>query len=194
MSHGDIEADVRSLCGMVGSPHFYELALTYKRNALNIIFPLFRYHEEWEYFGEGTKVIKAQKLEENHSRGHVGIDSFAGEEYTAPLVLSDVQEETYINFTYIDKIREFCEENGILLIIVKTIMADNSVNDWNSQIHYTIGSYCEQYAIPFVDFNTEEYMNAADLSISRDVAEDLRHANKYGAVKMTRYLGECISE
>lgn len=71
----------------------------------------------------------------------------------------------------------------------QTLMASNEVNHWDDGCHNRLQEYTEEYGIPFIDFNTAEYRNAAGLVISEDVAADLRHMNIDGAYKATDYLG-----
>jgi hypothetical protein len=194
LSHGDVENNIRSLNGMVQSPRFYELALTYKRNALNILFPVFLFHDEWQYFADGLFSSVDEEIKKAGTNGFDGLESVAGEKYQQLLVQAGDESRDYLKFTYLDKIREFCEEKGIQLYVVKTIMASADTNRWDAGIHNTLADYCESYQIPFYDFNTEQYAREAGLSVSADVAQDLRHANKDGAAKMTKYLAGVIAE
>lgn len=191
MSHGDIENDIRSLYSMGMSSHYFELVKTYKRQMYKVIFPVFAIHDTWENIGELTYRPVAN---ENavYLRGYVPLDSEAGTEYTTSILSGSKDDEFYINFTYIDKIREFCEENNIKLIFVKTLMASNEVNNWNDGYHNALQNYADEYGIPFIDFNSTEYLNDAGLDISTDVASDLRHMNISGGEKVTDYLGQFI--
>ncbi len=188
MSHGEVATDVRSLFSMGMNGNYRKLAGVYKRNALNVLLPVFILHDEWRIDGDTFR----DEEEEDYLRGFVPIDSCAGEEYRESILQEDPEATTYLNFTYVDKLREYCEEKGIWLIFVKTLMASNEVNHWDDGCHNRLQEYTEEYGIPFIDFNTAEYRNAAGLVISEDVAADLRHMNIDGAYKATDYLGEYL--
>ena len=191
MSHGDLENDMRSLYSMKNSVHFYELARTYKRNAYKVFFPVFAFHNEWDTL---SKDLFVSTMEEYmlENRGYIPLYSVASPG-TVEYVLDESSDERgYLNFAYVDKIREFCDEKGIQLIFAKTIMASNSVNVWDMSYHNTVQDYAEQYGISFIDFNTMFYREKAGLDIEHDIAEDLRHANDSGARKMTKYIGNFI--
>lgn len=191
MSHGDLENDMRSLYSMKFSPYYYELALTYKRNAYKVLFPVFAFHNEWDTISKDLFVNTTKEYMLEH-RGYRPLYSvlLPG---TAGYVLDESNEERgYLKFTYVDKIREFCDKKGIQLIFAKTIMAPNDGNVWDMSYHNTVQDYAEQYDIPFIDFNMKYYREAAGLVIEEDIAEDLRHANDSGARKMTKYIGEFI--
>lgn len=190
MSHGEIATDVRSLFSMGINHNYLRLAGVYKRNFYKIVFPIFVLHDGWA-INENT--FKSS-INENgpYLRGFVPLPSEAGEEYQNSILQGDETATAYLKFPYLDRLREYCEENGIQLILVKTLMASNEINNWNDGYHNRLQEYADQYNIPFIDFNTEEYIEAADLNISTDVAADLRHMNIKGAQKVTDYIGKYL--
>lgn len=191
MSHGDVNNDIRSLSSMGMSPCYWELARTYKRKMYKVILPVFALHNEWENIGE----VAYQPMGNGNSvslRGYVPLNSQAGNEYTELILSGDRDAISYINFTYIDKLREFCEENGIQLVFVKALMASNEINDWNDGYHNNLANYAAEHQLVFIDFNMPEYLQAAGLDISEDVASDLRHMNVSGSRKVMSYLGRFL--
>ncbi len=199
VSNDDLYTHICSLYSMRPSPYYFEYAgyigkhavYASKKDFYKVIFPIFILHDEWKVFGKDAFVTTVNE-ETIEKRGFMGIDSQAGKE--AGLTISgDTTVTEPVDFSFADKIREFCEENGVKLIFVKSIQAENDVNEWKDSKHNTIAQYCENYNIPFLDFNTDYYMEKAGLQITTDVAEDLRHANIHGAEKETGYLGEFLA-
>lgn len=188
MSHGEVATDVRSLFSMGMNHNYRKLAGVYKRNALNVLLPVFILHDEWKI--DADTLMNPE--ETDYLRGYVPINSCAGEAYQDSILAEDPEATTYLNFTYVDKLREYCEERGIRLIFVKTLMASNDVNHWDDGCHNRLQEYTQEYGIPFLDFNTAQYRDAAGLMISEDVAADLRHMNVSGAGKVTDYMGEYL--
>lgn len=190
MSHGEIASDIRSLYSMGINHNYLKLAGVYKRNFYKILFPIFVLHDGWEI----NDITFKQRVNEDsrYLRGYIPIASEAGEKYRVPLVQGDKSATAYLKFPYLDRLREYCDENGIQLILVKTLMASNEVNYWDDGLHNRLQEYADEYGIPFLDFNTAEYMEAAGLDIATDVAEDLRHMNVSGAGKVTDYMGKYL--
>lgn len=190
MSHGDVATDIRSLFSMGINHNYLQLAAVYKRNSYKVLFPIFVLHDGWEI---SEKTFQEVGNENNrYLRGFVPLCSEAGEEYRDPILLGDESASEYMKFPYLDRLREYCDENGIRLILVKTLMASNDTSKWNDGYHNAVQNYADQYGIPFIDFNSREYMEDAGLVISEDVAADLRHMSYSGARKVTDYLGEYI--
>lgn len=190
MSHGDVATDIRSLFSMGINHNYLQLATVYKRNSYKVLFPIFVLHDSWEI---SDKTFQKVGNESNqYLRGFVPLFSMAGEEYQESILDGDQTATEYLKFPYLDCLREYCEEHGIKLILVKTLMASNEINNWNDGYHNVVQKYADTYNIPFIDFNSAKYMEDAGLVISDDVAADLRHMNYSGAQKVTDYLGEYI--
>lgn len=192
VEENDFNTDLRALYSMSPSPRYYEMIKYHPRWTPKIIFPLLVLHNEWENISLSSFTMSNRITESD--KGYVKLDSKAGEEYTVSVLEGNIEAYGDLPLRYVDMIRMFCEENHINLILVKTIVADGSVNRWDDACHNRIQEYCQQYNLDFIDFNAEEYMSAAGLSISEDVAEDLRHANYSGAKKMTEYIGRYIEQ
>lgn len=190
MSHGEIAMDIRSLYSMGINHNYLRLAGVYKRNFYKIMFPIFILHDGWS-INEST--FKSE-IDENsrYLRGFFPLSSEAGEKYQNPIVEGDETATAYLKFPYLDRLREYCDDKGIQLILVKTLMASNELSRWDDGYHNRLQEYADQYNIPFIDFNTKEYIEAAGLNISTDVAEDLRHMNINGAKKVTDYIGKYL--
>ncbi len=190
MSHGDIATDIRSLYSMGINHNYLRLAGVYKRNFYKVLFPVFILHDGWKInedtFRQGSDDTS------RYMRGYLPVASEAGEKYQDPIVRGDETATAYLKFPYLDRLREYCDDNGIQLILVKTLMASNEINHWEDGQHNRLQEYADQYNIPFFDFNTAEYIEAAGLNIATDVAADLRHMNIRGAQKVTDYIGKYL--
>jgi hypothetical protein len=63
----------------------------------------------------------------------------------------------------------------------------------NAEEYVTFKEYAESYGCEYYDFNYIDLYQEIDYNFATDNADD-GHANIYGAEKITRYLGEIISE
>lgn len=189
----DLYTHISSLYSMRPSPYYFEYAkYVRKKDAYKIVFPVFITHDEWKAINKGAFVSTVER-ESIEKRGFMGISSEAGDDAKTTIIGNQIVTEP-TDFTFADKIRDFCNDNGIKLVFVKSIQAENDVNEWKDSKHNTIANYCDTNGIPFLDFNTDYYMEAAGLKIATDVAEDLRHASISGAQKETRYLGQFLKK
>lgn len=191
MSHGEVENDIRSLHSMGNSIHYYELVKTYKRQSLNIIFPIFLFHQSWDKINVDKMCYEYPKSAEI-LRGYVPLYSRAGEENVVDIIDETDESIGYLKYDYLDKLREFCQKNEIQLILVKTPMANTRVNQWDAGLHNNVAIYASQHDIPFIDFNLEAYADACDLHPAKDIAADGRHCNYWGACKVTDYMGNYL--
>ena len=190
MSHGDIANDIRSLFSMGINKNYLSLATVYKRNAWKVLFPILVLHDGWTI--DESTFAEVGNPNAKYLRGYVPLDSQAGEEYTESILTGDENATEYLKYTYLDKLRELCEENDIELIVVKALQASNETNRWNDGYHNLLVEYAEKNDITFIDFNSEEYIEKIGFDISTDVAADLRHMNKFGAAKASDFLGQYI--
>ena len=94
-------------------------------------------------------------------------------------------------FSYLDKMRELCKENGVELILVKA-----PTNHWK---FWWYDEWDEQVAVYAAEHGLD-YLNlipsADDMGIdwSTDTYDEGMHLNVYGAEKLTRYFGKMLSE
>lgn len=190
MSHGDVATDIRSLFSMGFNHNYLRLATVYKRNCYKVLFPILILHDNWKI---NDKTFRETGNENNrYLRGFVPLYSKAGEDYQMSILQGDESASEYLKFPYLDRLREYCDRNGIQLILVKTLMASTEINNWNDGYHNAVQTYADTYNIPFIDFNDPKYMEDANLVLSEDVAADLRHMNYSGAQKVTNYVGQYI--
>lgn len=192
-SHGDVTNDIRSLSTMKLSGNYFELCKTYKRAAYKVVFPVFEFHSSWDKLR--MEQLKSQVNEETeYMRGYVPIFTSAGEENTVEIIDESNDEIGYLKFPYADKIVEFCRDNSIELIFIKSPQARADTNYWDAPMHNRAKLYLKENNIPFYDFNTVEDAGMAGIIRSEDVAEDGRHTNYYGALKMTRFVGNLLTK
>ncbi len=192
-SHGNIKNDISSLNSMGLSSHYFELMKTYKRGCLRILFPIIDFHSSWE----NIKIENFSKdvyTDGDAMRGYVPIMTTASQNSIVQIVdENDTVTTEYLKFPYLDKIKEFCDKNGISLIMMKTPIANPNVNRWSTGYHNVLAQYCEENAIPFFDFNCESLQQESGVYQNLSVAADERHCNYYGASHITDFIGMYIS-
>ena len=120
---------------------------------------------------------------ENYTYNQIGIPSYLPDEEAGILTLAD--EALF----YLNKTMEFCEENGLQLILIKT---PGSVS-WSDAAHNAVQEIADEYQLTFIDFNYSPYLEEVGYCEATD-SVDMRHMNYYGAEKMTQWIGEYLVE
>lgn len=88
------------------------------------------------------------------------------------------------NRRYLERIKAFCDAHQARLILVST---PSTVN-WNTRRHNGVQALAEELGVDYVDLN----LGQVDIDWSTDTRDRGDHLNYYGAVKVTRSLGEYL--
>ncbi len=163
--------------------------------------PLLSYHERWKeltdsdflkYGYEAEVCIRGYNY--NTSQWVSGVNDFST--ISMPLVINDQKEDDEIiddtALSYFEKIVDFCDENSIQLVLIKT------PTDWTSANHNAVQNLADLCGLDFIDFNVEPFYSETGFNFAEDlvVPSDLTnlHVNYYGAQKLTDYLGQYLIE
>lgn len=157
----------------------------------NYLFPFLRYHSRWSDLSlsdftylfrnkaNPQKGFSIATLKENLDfRGFTLSDSSA----------AAVPSETMA--LYFEKIAALCAENDISLILIKTPRGNGSFSEAE---HKGIQMLADQHGLDFIDFNEKTLFDQIGFHPETDYM-DVSHVNYYGAVKITEYLSEYLSE
>ena len=157
------------------------------QSELSYYLPFIRYHSGWQE-------LNTSSFQLQHKTGLMGytpnflVWNSTGEE---PFLADDGDEAEMLPLmkAYLDRIRELCSQKGITLLLVKT------PSPWQTpEQHNAVLSYAEEYGLDYIDFNEDEAYYGADYWYATD-SSDIEHANHWGAMKLTYYLGDyMISE
>lgn len=149
-------------------------------------FPIFKYHNAWKGM-----------VDSDYEYEDIVIDSLKGYRYTDEIkpagnvnymVQTDRTEIiSKTNLSDFDKICKLCEENNIKLILLRTPSSKN----WNYAKYNAVRQLAEKNDVTFVDLNLD---NAVDIDWSKDTFDRGDHLNYTGAVKVTEFLGEYLSD
>ncbi len=121
--------------------------------------------------GSGNEIQKREAL--LHPETTLNPSDFAND---AP------QELTGIPLEYLEKIRLYCLNQGLHLVLVKT-----PTTEWTLAQHNAVEEYANDRSLYFVDFNMENLYEAANYDFSTCKADHM-HANTRGAALLTKYL------
>ncbi len=145
---------------------------------LSFSFPLLKnhnYYKTWERQKDETDAI---------FMGYCYLNNITA--FETPIYSDDIGEMDTIDYHYLNKIIELCEDNEIELILIKTpvVYSDEEYRKVNA-----VAQICEDNEIEFYDM----CKNALNLDIDYSVdMNDANHCNKDGAQKVTKYIGQVL--
>ncbi|MCI8992672.1 MAG: hypothetical protein HFG80_08155 [Eubacterium sp.] len=158
------------------------------QDKVSYYFPIFRFHARWKELEEDDFSYDADD-HDGFLKGYNVLSDRYGREYT-PLEETGGSEEEMVEsmVDYMDRIVELCRQNHIQLILVNTPYARRTVENYNS-----VAAYAQKHQLPYYDFNLKKYYEEAGYDFASDNA-DSPHANIWGAIKITDYLGRVLTE
>ena len=154
------------------------------------IFSIAKYHSRWKSLSEEDYTINTGY--EPVFRGNVLYSDRYAVDMNQMAYDNDAPEEGLVmddeELGYLEKIRTFCEEKGIRLLLIKTPRYD-----WSLTKHEQTQAYADEHGLPFLDFSSLSMMDEVGLDAQRDFM-DRKHLNVSGAIKLSDYLGTYLHE
>lgn len=164
-----------------------QIAAKEEGELLSYAFPFVRYHARWSSLNERDFLYPL-------SYKHYSLKGYAYSETVAEgLPAFDMEHIMHpgisigeTNEFYFQKIRKLCEEEGIILLLIKTPNIE-----WGSLEHALTSELAEKNHIPFYDYNT--FMH--EIGIWEECCFlDGAHLNYIGAEKLSSHLGMVVAE
>lgn len=165
-------------------------ALDEQHEIENYLFPFLRYHSRWSdlSLSDFTYFFKNKTNPTNGfsvTTEKEALD-FQGFIPTDPSLTASTTETMTL---YFEKIVALCEENNISLILIKTPRGNGSFGE---ACHNGIQKLADEHRLCFIDFNEKTLFDEIEFDAENDYL-DVSHVNYYGAVKITGYLSEYLS-
>lgn len=159
-----------------------------EEHLIDYVIPLFRYHSRWKelsyddirYFWSRPKV--------SHNGYYMRADVQAAEEFPSERRRANYQFSEF-SYSYLDKLRVLCEEQGIQLILYK---APSLYPVWHEQWDRQILDYADTYGLTYI--NCISLIEEIGLDFSKDTYNGGQHLNVYGAEKLSFYLGNYLND
>lgn len=146
------------------------------------LFSFLRYHSIWRFKIEGPGVMiyhRGYTVNENVGEyegepGYLDLDLEAGNRVTIPA----------FNSYYFDKIKKFCDERGIRIVIYSMPSASN----YNWERISEVEAFAKEKGVDYVDLN--QIADRIGIDWEWDTNDGGDHMNLTGATKVTNYFGE----
>ena len=165
------------------------------------LIPLLRYHSRWKELSSDDFRSVTNTINRFYTRGQNitydrMINTSPAEDMPLPrwdlTSASDYEEYQYTslwtpkNQEYFIKIVSFCRNNNLKLILLKL------PKNWNDHFHDAFDYLGRKYFLPIIDMNKASLQKEMGVFLPLDQMDD-KHANIYGAIKYTDYIGKYLT-
>lgn len=148
--------------------------------------PLFKYHDVWKSYINPDQVY--EKTNNYTFKGYVYYNSVKSAKKKNHMVESDkVSEIDKGTLNYFDAMYKLCEEKGIEVVLFNSPSRKN----WNYSKHNGVVKLAAEYGLEYYDLNLN---NEIGIDWTKDTRDKGDHVNHVGAVKVTNYFGEYLSD
>ncbi|MCM1541251.1 MAG: SGNH/GDSL hydrolase family protein [Blautia sp.] len=163
-------------------------SMTEEEQFLSYVFPILRYHSRFDRLTEEDFSYLFRVRDNTFSGFQLHTEVIPAGTLPVERVLSDYQFAD-ICYEYLDRLRLLCEENGTELILVK---APSLYPYWYEEYEEQIREYAAEYGLSY--YNFMEKSGEIGLDFSEDTYDGGYHLNLSGAVKLSRYFGNILTE
>lgn len=166
-----------------------QASMTEEESLVDYIFPILRYHSRWsELTSDDFEYMFKEKKQTSHN-GYImnaGVKALTSVPKAKPLANYDLPETS---MSYLDKMRELCEENGIEFVLMKApAIYPTWYDEWNEQVV----EYAEKYDLLYI--NCLEKTEEIGLDMTTDTYDAGLHLNVYGSQKNGNYIAKVLKE
>ena len=155
---------------------------------LQTLFPVLRYHSNWKTYSAQELFSAPDFTGEYPDRGyHLLTRADPLDDLTGYMAPTEAREElTKRNLRSLETMAAFCKESGAELVLFSIPSPEN----WSMARHNTMEDLASELGILYLDGNLE----SRDIDWNRDTYDNGDHLNYYGAAKITRWLGDFLSD
>ena len=147
-------------------------------------FDFLKYHSLWKSFveGPGVRIYHKGYLINREVQEYEGDPDYMSEE------LGDVRTQIPdFNRTWFRKVKKFCDEKGIKLILY----SDASPRNYNWTRVNNIAEFAQEEGVEYIDMN--EHTEEIGINWKTDSNDRGDHMNLDGVIKMTTFFGDYFS-
>ena len=154
-------------------------------NIMEYIFPLTMFHNRWSEYTELSYVENKSSTRGFNALVRTYKKRFDGTDMTSKNMPEKYSE---IDYEYMEKTIEFCQENNMEVLLLRT--PDPT---WTVEKHNVIKQCADKYNVEFLDCNEKSLFGKLQIDWKVD-GNDSQHLNYHGASKFTKFLGEYLKD
>ncbi len=153
-----------------------------------MLFSVLRYHDRWKdlHINDLRRPSSTWTDDFKGYRYNPGVDPARTTSYMQPNGASEPIPT--LNEICLQEMLTLCEQSGAQLTLVST----PSTINWNHARHESIAAFAKAYDLPYLDLNT--LPDQIGIDWQTDTRDKGDHLNHRGAVKVTQFLGNYLTE
>ena len=152
------------------------------------VFPIIKYHNRWKNLNSNDFFSKINYTWTEDTKGYYDSTLIAEADSTNYMTYSENSSSIpKTNKLYLKLLNEYCKYNNAQLIV----LSSPSTINWNYENYNGIKKFLEEENIEFLDLNIVK--DEIKIDWKRDTRDAGDHLNRYGAVKVTEYVGNYLN-
>lgn len=156
---------------------------------INNKIPIFGFHNRWKRLKKEDFTEKVNYDTVNDLKGYrYTTDSVEAKDREIMKPTEDMNIIPRSNVIYIKWLNNYCSENGIKLLILRT----PTRYSWEYKSYLGVKQLCDKEKIEYIDMNMIE--DRVNIDWTKDSKDGGDHLNHFGAIKTTKFLGKFLSE
>lgn len=162
------------------------------KDKLSYIFPLLRFHDKWNKLEkiDFQKSISKESKEISYAgmamsakiKPYIDKKDYMGEK-------NEIANITDENLYYVDKIMELCKGNNIKVLWTEI----PSSTSWSLARNKATQELANKYNVEFIDYNLQDVREKLKFDWTKHTADGGNHLNIKGAEKISKDIGEKLS-
>lgn len=161
----------------------------YIYNKITNYFSIFRFHDRWKNLRINDFNSKIKSTWTDDQKGYVYNKTVKRSEKKNHMrQTGKVATVPELNKRYIKAMKKLCDEQKVKFILVST----PSTLNWNMKRHNGIKKLAKELNCEYLDLNLKN--DAIKIDWNRDTRDRGDHLNHFGAVKVSKYLADFLSE
>lgn len=158
-----------------------------EQRLIDYIFPILYYHNRWDELGKEdfTKSMQIHYF----NKGFTFKPAVKQIDYKGILCDDSHEVEAIADdkLKWLNRIIEYCEDNHINIVLVKTPRPD-----WSAGRHNAVKEFADSNNISFLDFNELSLYQRAGFDNTKDFLDSI-HLNIHGAQKLSAFMGDYLN-
>ena len=155
---------------------------------LDYVFPILRYHSRWSELTASDLQYMFDTERVSHNGYYMRVDIRPAKNVPEGRILGDYSFSENA-WKYLDMMREFCQEKGVRLILIK---APSLYPYWYPQWEEQVEEYAGKHGLTYINFL--ELTEETGIDYDTDTYDAGLHMNLSGAEKLARYMGRYLRE
>lgn len=163
-------------------------SMTEEEQFLDYVFPILRYHDRITSLEKSdiTYYFKNRKI--THNGYYMRVDQ---QPFEQMLEEEEPEDETFGDtaVSYLDKMTQLCEENGIQLVLIK---APSLSPVWYDGYEQQVVEYAQEHGLLYINYL--DLVQELGIDYETDTYDGGLHMNLYGAEKLSAHLGNILQQ